>query len=70
MKKKLLSLFMAGAMVASLAACAQFRGVNFGQLLYTADSLADAQNYDERNWGSRSTETALLLCLDIASRLS
>lgn len=55
---------------ASLAACAQFRGVNFGQLLYTADSLADAQNYDERDWGSRSTETALLLCLDIASRLS
>ena len=54
---------------ASLAACAQFRGVNFGQLLYTADSLADAQNYNERDWGNNSLGTALALCLDIAVRL-
>ena len=51
---------------ASLAACAQFRNVLFGQILYTADSLADAQNYDERNWGEDSLEPALALCLDIA----
>lgn len=54
---------------ASLAACAQFRGALFGQLLYTADSLADAQNYDARNWGEDSLEPALALCLDIAVRL-
>lgn len=54
---------------ASLAACAQFRGVLFGQLLYTADSLADVRNYEERDWGADSLEPALALCLDIASRL-
>ena len=54
---------------AGLAACAQFRGAQFAQLLYTADSLADAQNYDARDWGKDSLEPALALCLDIASRL-
>ena len=54
---------------ASLAACAQFRGVLFGQLLYTADSLADAKHYDERTWGADSLEPALALCLEIASRM-
>ncbi|MGL4737623.1 MAG: nucleoside phosphorylase, partial [Cellulosilyticaceae bacterium] len=32
----------------ALAACAQFRGVKFGQFLFTADSLAIPENYDER----------------------
>lgn len=54
---------------ASLAACAQFRGVQFGQLLYTADSLADTRNYDQRSWGEDSLEPALQLCLDIAVTL-
>lgn len=54
---------------ASLAACARFRGVLFGQLLYTADSLADAQKYDARSWGEDSVEPALMLCLDIAAKL-
>lgn len=54
---------------ASLAACAAFRGALFGQLLYTADTLADAQNYDERDWGSDSMGPALALCLDIAAKL-
>ena len=54
---------------ASLAACAQFRGVQFGQLLYTADSLADARNYEERGWGGDSLEPALQLCLEIAANL-
>ena len=54
---------------ASLAACAQFRNVLFGQFLYTADSLADAQNYDQRGWGEDSLEPALMLCLDIALQL-
>ena len=54
---------------ASLAACAAFRGVEFAQLLYTADSLADAKNYDERSWGEDSLEPALRLCLDIGAEL-
>lgn len=53
---------------ASLAACAQFRGVLFGQLLYTADSLADAAHYDERSWGKDSLGPALELCLEIIHR--
>lgn len=54
---------------ASLAACAKFRGAKFAQLLYTADSLADAKNYDARSWGEDSVEPALMLCLDIAAKL-
>lgn len=54
---------------AALAACAQFRGARFGQLLYTADSLADTANYDARDWGKDSLEPALALCLDIAAEL-
>lgn len=54
---------------ASMAACAAFRGKEFAQLLYTADSLADAANYDARDWGQRSVIPALLLCLDTAAKL-
>lgn len=54
---------------ASLAACASFRGAAFGQILYTADSLADAQHYDARSWGENALGPALMLCLDIAARL-
>lgn len=54
---------------ASMAACAQFRGAEFAQLLYTADSLADAANYDARDWGSASVLPALMLCLDAAAKL-
>ncbi len=54
---------------AGLAACAQFRRVHFGQLLYTADSLANAAAYEERDWGKASMGTALQLCLDIAEQL-
>ena len=48
----------------ALAACAQMRGVIWGQILFTADSLADIEKYDERNWGGDSFEYALKLCLD------
>ena len=34
---------------AALAAVAQLRGVVWGQLLFTADSLADLENYDSRD---------------------
>lgn len=51
---------------AALAACARFRGAAFGQLLFTADSLADADRYDERGWGVDSLEKALILSLELA----
>lgn len=54
---------------ASLAACAQFRQAEFAQLLYTADSLADARSYDARSWGEASVMPALQICLDIAASL-
>lgn len=54
---------------AALTACAKMRGVRFGQFLYTADSLANAEAYDERGWGGNSLEPALRLCLEIAARL-
>ena len=52
---------------AALAAVARFRGIEFGQLLYTADSLADFEAYDERDWGNASLMPALELCLKIAA---
>ena len=48
----------------ALAACAAFRGATWGMILYTADSLADVDKYDERNWGGNAYEYALTLCLD------
>ncbi len=43
----------------ALAACAEFRNINFAQILFTADSLADMDNYDKRNWGHDSYSTGL-----------
>ena len=43
---------------AALAAVAQLRGVVWGQLLFTADSLADLENYDSRDWGSEAFDKA------------
>ena len=48
----------------ALAACASFRNVIWGMILYTADSLADVDRYDERHWGGNAYEYALTLCLD------
>lgn len=50
---------------AALAACCRLRGANFGQLLFTADSLANVRDYDARKFGTASHEKALLLGLDI-----
>ena len=50
---------------ASLAAVAQLRGAIWGLLLFTADSLADIDNYNQRNWGSGAFDKALEICLDI-----
>lgn len=51
---------------AGLAACAAFRKVDWGMLLFTADSLADAQDYQERGWGKESMSVALQMALDAA----
>ena len=48
----------------ALAACAKFRGAVWGSILYTADTLADAEKYDPRNWGGDAAEYALGLSLD------
>lgn len=53
----------------ALAACAAFRGATWGMILYTADSLADVDKYDERNWGGNAYEYALMLCLDAVAKL-
>ena len=49
----------------ALAAVAKLRGAIWGLLLFTADSLADIDNYDQRDWGSKAFDKALELCLDI-----
>ncbi len=53
----------------ALAACAAFRGVSWGMILYTADTLADLNRYDQRNWGGNAHEYALTLCLDAVKKL-
>ena len=47
----------------ALAAIAEFRGVAFGQILYTADSLANSSQYDDRGWGENAREIAMELAL-------
>ena len=49
---------------ASLAACAKMRGVTFGQLLFTADSLANVEGHETRNWGGDTFAAALELAFD------
>lgn len=51
---------------ASMAACAKMRNVIFGQLLFTADSLADTENHDGRNWGNDHFAYAMMLAFDAA----
>lgn len=53
----------------ALAAVSAFRGATWGMILYTADSLADVDKYDQRNWGGNAYEYALLLCLDAVIKL-
>lgn len=48
----------------ALAACSAFRNTTWGMILYAADTLANVEQYDERNWGGNAYEYALLLCLD------
>lgn len=50
---------------AALAACAQKRGAVFGQILYTADSLANVYAHDDRDWGRSSLRKALEICIEV-----
>ena len=54
---------------AGMAACAQFRGAAFAQLLYTADTLANVNEYDARDWGKDSERIALESALDSVCRI-
>lgn len=54
---------------ASMAACAKMRGILFGQLLFTADSLADVDAYDIRNWGEDYFESAMRLAMEAVVEL-
>lgn len=47
----------------ALAAAARFRGMRFGQILFTGDTLADAAHHDPRTWGASAREAALRLAL-------
>jgi uridine phosphorylase len=49
---------------AGLVSCAEFRGAAFGQILYTADTLANVEFHDDRDWGAASCSIALGLALD------
>lgn len=54
---------------ASTAACAKFRGIQFAQLLFTADTLANVEEHDTRNWAKECFLNALELALDAATEL-
>ena len=54
---------------ASLAGVAQLRDAVWGLLLFTADSLVDLENYDQRDWGSEAFDKALELCLEMVHHL-
>ena len=50
---------------AALAACSRKRGAEFGQFLFTGDSLANVHEYDARDFGCDSHAKALQIGLDI-----
>lgn len=49
---------------ASLAACAKMRNVEFGQLLFTADTLVNVEKYDKRTWSKDNFAFAMELAFD------
>lgn len=49
---------------ASMAACAKMRGLLFGQVLFTADSLADVDAHDIRNWGNDFFAAAMKIAME------
>lgn len=51
----------------ALAAVAKFRNIKYGQILFSADSLANIEKYDARAFGRSSHEEVLELCLEVIS---
>lgn len=54
---------------ASMAACARMRGVLFGQVLFTADSLADVDAHDIRNWGNDFFAAAMKIAMQAVTEV-
>jgi predicted acetyltransferase/uridine phosphorylase len=54
---------------ASLMSCAQFRGIEFAQLLYTGDSLRDPDQWDSRDFGRGSIGEALEIAVKVVARI-
>jgi len=52
---------------ATVAAVAAFRGIAFGQLLYSGDILADFDAYDDRGWTQNLTAREKLFRLALAA---
>ena len=54
---------------ASMAACAKMRGIIFGQLLFTADSLANVDAHNIRNWGNGYFAAAMKLAMEAITKM-
>ncbi|WEV38086.1 nucleoside phosphorylase [Lactobacillus sp. ESL0680] len=54
---------------AALATCANFRQVDFAQILFTADSLSDLEKHEDRSWGRDAHELALQLAAQILAKI-
>jgi len=54
---------------AALCAVAAFRGKKFGQLLYSGDTLADPENYDNRDWYNNTSGRDRLFALTLEGLL-
>ncbi|URZ02861.1 nucleoside phosphorylase [Clostridium felsineum] len=48
----------------ALASCASFRNIIFGQILFTADALANLDSYDRRDFGASAHEVVLKLAFE------
>ncbi len=49
---------------ASMAARAKMRGILFGQVLFSADSLANVDAHDIRNWGNNFFAAAMKIAME------
>lgn len=54
---------------ASMAACAKMRGIIFGQLLFTADSLANVDAHDIRNLGNDFFAAAMRIAMEAITKM-
>lgn len=48
----------------ALSAVAKLRKAIWGEILFTADTLHDVENYDQRNWARDTFSYALELAID------